>query len=724
MRIAVGVKIRNEKDIVEPFLRHLDSLFDIVYIFDHKSKDGTGEILKEAVSKRTNWEYIYVNVNGHFHKQVSNAIMKKAFADGADFLFMLDADEFVDVRSRSELEMLMNQLNEANMPGTMSWKNCIPVSFDSRKFTQDTEIWVPSDRSSYRKVVVSKKVYEKNRGMYISQGNHWLYHHGKKVNSVDIGTILHVPIRSRDQAEKKVLIKCISYIAIKNRSAVHGFHNFRMLEKIAQNDLDVNTLRGFSFLYEKEEAIISLSDDDLLTRNYKKTRMSEMGIPFSDKLKFSKIAIPDSSNHVIADALMNWKEEDPENSEFVIENSVMVLRPRNDKKNKDSLKKSMKMRLQILFKKVTRKVPLKIKREYSKGHYLRCGFMVLFGIGKIFLPKSVIRAIKNNIGLGRVIDRLVGRSNTNQSNKNVWTYKYLSNPFRKMAIEDLYLKTKRVNVDIVVCVHNALMDFTKCIESLIPTVKTGDRIIIVDDQSDEETQLYIMRIASEHPGLINVIRTKEQSYYTKSANIGLRTSKANFVIFLNSDTVVSKNWIEKVAYIAYLDPTIGIVGPLSNAANLQSIPSIARSSDNTAINEIPAGMKVEDMNARCEDWSKEFDIPIVPFVHGFCLCVKRDVVDKIGLFDEENFSRGFGEETDYCLRALDAGFNSAIAINTYVFHAKSRSYNADIRKELMRSTYGVLAKKHSLSRLQLVHDVIKDNPVLIKMRIVSSLIFS
>jgi len=167
---------------------------------------------------------------------------------------------------------------------------------------------------------------------------------------------------------------------------------------------------------------------------------------------------------------------------------------------------------------------------------------------------------------------------------------------------------------------------------------------------------------------------------------------------------------------AFADDSIGIVGPLSNAANLQSIPSISRTGDNTAINKLPDGMSVEDINNLCENWSKEYDYPIVPFVHGFCLGVKREVINRIGSFDEENFAKGFGEETDYCLRACESGLNCVIAIDTYVFHAKSKSYAVNTRKELMRSTYQVLAQKHSMEKLEFVHDALKDNPILKKMR--------
>ena len=293
----------------------------------------------------------------------------------------------------------------------------------------------------------------------------------------------------------------------------------------------------------------------------------------------------------------------------------------------------------------------------------------------------------------------------------------LKNPYRtETSSLDNQNIAENISVDVVVCVHNALDDVKKCFNSLIPTLEINHKVIIVDDQSDLETRTYLKKFVKDNLAKVRMVRTKEQSFYTKSANIGLRESKADFIIFLNSDTVVSNNWINKMISSAFADDSIGIVGPLSNAANLQSIPSISRTGDNTAINKLPEGMTVEAINNLCENWSKEYDYPIVPFVHGFCLGVKREVINRIGSFDEENFAKGFGEETDYCLRACKSGLNCVIAIDTYVFHAKSKSYEVNTRKELMRSTYQVLARKHTMEKLEVVHDALKNNPILKKMR--------
>jgi GT2 family glycosyltransferase len=163
----------------------------------------------------------------------------------------------------------------------------------------------------------------------------------------------------------------------------------------------------------------------------------------------------------------------------------------------------------------------------------------------------------------------------------------------------------------------------KCLPSVLPTLRDQDKIILVDDQSDTDTKSYLKKMVESHSDKIKLIETSEQSYYAKAASIGLAASNADFTILLNSDTIVSPNWSEKLAYLAYLDPKIGIVGPLSNAANLPSIPSIEKTTENTAINQLPKGLSVDEINKNCEEWANGLDFPEVPFVHGFCLCVKK-----------------------------------------------------------------------------------------------------
>src|SRR5215469_16493341 len=130
----------------------------------------------------------------------------------------------------------------------------------------------------------------------------------------------------------------------------------------------------------------------------------------------------------------------------------------------------------------------------------------------------------------------------------------------------------------------------------------------------------------------------------------------NDVILLNSDTVVYDGWVRKLVEAAYNDEMIGTAMPLSNNASCYSIfPDISPQNDLNSLLTLEEG--------------EASDIPVGV---GFCMYVKREVLDKVGLFDPI-FGLGYGEETDLCLRAMAIGYRHVLAPGVFVYHAGSAS---------------------------------------------------
>lgn len=271
------------------------------------------------------------------------------------------------------------------------------------------------------------------------------------------------------------------------------------------------------------------------------------------------------------------------------------------------------------------------------------------------------------------------------------------------------------HIDIVVCVHNALDDVKQCLES-VARARGSDRqkLIVIDDGSDEPTATYLREFAGNAPW-VELHRSDNPRGYTKAANHGLEVSSGELAILLNSDTIVTDGWAEKMADAVFSTPGAGIVGPMSNAASYQSLPDIEGKDGQTAINELPAGVTAEDMNLRCEEWTVAGVLPRVLLVHGFCFGVTREAIQKIGLFDEESFPRGFGEENDYCFRAADAGIDLVVATHTYVFHEKSKSYGEG-RAPLAAAGSKTLRNIHGHRRVKNAIADLEDNFALCRMR--------
>ncbi|HKQ08476.1 MAG TPA: glycosyltransferase, partial [Blastocatellia bacterium] len=252
------------------------------------------------------------------------------------------------------------------------------------------------------------------------------------------------------------------------------------------------------------------------------------------------------------------------------------------------------------------------------------------------------------------------------------------------------LQAHQATVDIIVCVHNALDDVKHCLDSLVRYTRLPYSLILVDDGSDEETRGYLSHFATYQGAAL--IRNEEARGYTYAANQGLRQSRADYAILLNSDTQVTPDWLDRMVACGESDPRIGLIGPLSNTASWQSVPEIFDGSD-WAKNELPEDLTVADMGQTVAQSSARL-YPRLPFLNGFCLMIKKKLIDEIGYFDEETFGEGYGEENDYSLRAAKAGWQLAVADDVYIYHSQSRSYSNERRKELVARSDKALVAKH------------------------------
>jgi GT2 family glycosyltransferase/glycosyltransferase involved in cell wall biosynthesis len=268
------------------------------------------------------------------------------------------------------------------------------------------------------------------------------------------------------------------------------------------------------------------------------------------------------------------------------------------------------------------------------------------------------------------------------------------------------------DIAIVVPVHNARDDVEKCLLSIFENGGYS-RLVVIDDASDEPTASMLDALARRRD--FTLIRNPTNLGYTKSINIGQRNSgDADAVVILNSDTVVTAGWIEQIRRAFNANPKVGIVGPWSNAATYQSVPSVKDSDGQFAINQLPAGISADDWAIAVGGRTPTY--PRVPIINGFCFSVRSKVFDAIGMFDEVAFPIGYGEENDFCLRAADAGFEIAVADNAFVFHGKSKSFGPDRRKHLAAAGRAALDKKHGRAKLKGVVDALEKSRGLVVAR--------
>ena len=225
-------------------------------------------------------------------------------------------------------------------------------------------------------------------------------------------------------------------------------------------------------------------------------------------------------------------------------------------------------------------------------------------------------------------------------------------------------------------VYNALEDVQHCIASILANKASYSlNLILVNDASNDETSHFLRAVDASEPN-ITLLENDQNQGYARSANKGLEVSTASYVILLNSDIIVSKHWTEKLIACAESNPRIGIVSPVTNSAIWQSVPFIPDTHQSTR--NLPGEEEVNRFSKLVEKCSYAI-YPQLPYIHGFCQFIKRELIESIGFVDEKNFPNGLGSEQDYCYRATDAGYLSVVADDTFIYHSKAKSLGRKLR---------------------------------------------
>lgn len=330
MILGVIAQVRDEIDILRPWLQHVDALFDKAFLIDHQSIDGTSEMIKQAVAQRPGWNYYFLDVKTQLQAATATLIMHEAFASGVDYLFFLDGDEFIQVESRAELEGLLVNRPNPLIAADMHWKNCIRKNLSSHPFSFNELLWIPEKISNHKKIILPREQYFKyGHDLRISHGNHSAFTYtGVKLNSECVGTLMHLPIRSRNQAIRKIILTVIAERGFGTRDPKRSEHTYEMLRRIAQGELDDDDIRGFTIAYDNITKTGSgISEAELLDQKYTLTSFEELHVAQSPLLQLDSIPVETVFASQLANALNNLEEKVPDFVKLKLNNGVITIDP-------------------------------------------------------------------------------------------------------------------------------------------------------------------------------------------------------------------------------------------------------------------------------------------------------------------------------------------------------------------------------------------------------------
>ncbi len=219
--------------------------------------------------------------------------------------------------------------------------------------------------------------------------------------------------------------------------------------------------------------------------------------------------------------------------------------------------------------------------------------------------------------------------------------------------------------DVIVPIYNAAAMVVDMLASLKRTLSAEDHVVLIDDASTEAGVAIALRaFESSAPFRVTLVANEQNLGFVRTVNRGMALTRRD-VVLLNSDTVTTTGWLERLQESADSDARIATATPFSNNAEICSFPEFCT-----------ANPEPEDAEAIARALSAGTPAyPYLPTAVGFCMYIRRRALDELGDFDAATFGRGYGEENDFCMRAAGLGWRNVLCDNAYVVHRGGASFS-------------------------------------------------
>jgi Glycosyl transferase family 2 len=267
-KIAGICVVKNEQDIIEPFVRHNLKFLDSLAILDNGSVDDTKRLLQELAREFTNVSVADEDCFKHAQSDRMTRMLHQACST-SDYVIALDGDEFIGAAGRRELRQALESIPPGGY-GLVPWKTFVlapvdlpisasdpPRSLRWRRQTESPPHWkavIGCDRHLHDDLVVAI-------------GNHEILSaSGRQIDSVYLENVclMHFPVRSRDQFIAKTVVGWMAHLARdpKHRETGYSWHRRDAFDQIASGmAIDDNRLCELSFLYAQTVRPIEWASD-------------------------------------------------------------------------------------------------------------------------------------------------------------------------------------------------------------------------------------------------------------------------------------------------------------------------------------------------------------------------------------------------------------------------------------------------------------------------------
>lgn len=260
-------------------------------------------------------------------------------------------------------------------------------------------------------------------------------------------------------------------------------------------------------------------------------------------------------------------------------------------------------------------------------------------------------------------------------------------------------------LSIIIVNYNAGDFLRNCIESIYKETKgLSFDIWIVDNNSFDNS---IKTIKNNFPD-VNIIENTRNVGFAKANNIAMLNTNTDYILMLNPDTLIKQNAIGKTVTFMEENPKIGISGckVLNEDGTLQLASRRSIPTPKIAFWRLTGLSLLFPKSKAMAKYNLTYLNPNIPnevdAVSGAFLMIRKNVINEIGILDEDFFM--YGEELDLCFRAKKAGWSVMYYPHAEIIHYKGECSKFNSRRatlEFYRAMY-LFHKKHFAKRHSII----------------------
>lgn len=235
-----------------------------------------------------------------------------------------------------------------------------------------------------------------------------------------------------------------------------------------------------------------------------------------------------------------------------------------------------------------------------------------------------------------------------------------------------------LRVSIVIVSFNTVDLLDQCLESIERCESEYDLDVIVVDNGSHDGSADL--VADRYPG-VRLLRNADNLGFSKATNQGIRISDADYVLLLNSDTVVLPGSIDRVVEHLEAHPEVGIVGCKVLKPD-GTLDAPCRRSFPTPENSLYQRLGLTRLFPKSRRFAAYYlsyldpdETASIDCLMGAYMMIRRAVVDRVGLLDEDCFF--YAEDIDYCYRTKQAGWEIVYFPEVTIIHHRGASTAKD-----------------------------------------------